>query len=52
MAPVPELRECPICRMERRLIKNTECIHEICEECWDIWLKKDLRCPVCRVRVR
>lgn len=44
--------ECPICQLVAPMVKSNNCNHSACQDCWDKWLEQDLRCPMCRGRVR
>jgi hypothetical protein len=48
----PAKETCPVCQVEAHMIKSNTCNHSLCKECWDKWLEQDLRCPICRGRVR
>ena len=43
---------CHICTLKKELVGNKVCSHKFCEECWKLSLKSNLRCPLCRERVR
>jgi hypothetical protein len=50
LSPAKEI--CPVCQVEALMVKSKICHHSLCQECWDKWLQQDLRCPMCRGRVR
>ena len=45
-------KTCPICQVDALMVKSNTCHHAMCQDCWDKWLTQDLRCPICRGRVR
>lgn len=55
--PVLEKTECSICFERCKFIKIFPCLHEFCNMCSDIWVKKQIEqekkieCPKCRACV-
>ena len=47
-----KLEICPVCQLEEVMVMSNTCHHALCQPCWDQWLDQDLRCPICRGRVR
>jgi len=49
--PVPTEIECPICR-DGIVDMTTLCGHQFHQSCLDIWLNRNVSCPMCRAELR
>ena len=38
---------CPICKEEHNVMRETICNHSFCQECIEVWFKKNSKCPLC-----